>query len=437
MHLHENNSVLSKDKGELYQSNITGQVLAAEEDKSYEKLRDIILEAARDSGMLKRYMVGKPMGKIWYDSDCKKLREEIRVISKSIGKEGWTEALTKAYHDTRKLYRAIRRDKKEQYEASLRDNLQSCKNPSDFWAAVKSFRAAPTPPNSVDSAAWVEFYKEILPPRQIQITFANENYVPSLECNISEAEMVIALHKLKSKKSPGPDHISNEFLSNLPQEARSYLLDVLNSILYKEETPEAWSESTTVMIYKKGDPNEAINYRPIALLNTCLKLFTQILNTRITKWAEENNKLPMAQGGFRAGRGCDDLIFCLNSAIQLQLRKKKGKLFACYFDFSRAFPSCIHNKLWAKLDSIGMSSKIIRILQNLYGKAATVIRTEHGCSPSIELTEGLLQGEVLSPILYSLFISEIEEVLTKSGLLGIKVAVNKNCKFCCLPMIQW
>jgi hypothetical protein len=113
------------------------------------------------------------------------------------------------------------------------------------------------------------------------------------------------------------------------------------------------------MLYKKGDALDPMNYRPIALLNTLLKLFTQLLQRRITNWATSNNLLQKAQGGFRKGRGCDDQIFCLNAALQLNTRKKKRKVFALFVDFERAFSSIPQDKLWKQLFKLGLSGKII------------------------------------------------------------------------------
>jgi hypothetical protein len=101
-----------------------------------------------------------------------------------------------------------------------------------------------------------------------------------------------------------------------------------------------------------------------------MKIFMQILTSRLTAWAEKYNVLPEEQAGFRSKRGCDEQIFNLNSAIQLGTRSK-GKVYALFIDFKRAFPSVPHDKLSAKLYSIGVSAKIIRVLQSLYDNACT------------------------------------------------------------------
>lgn len=121
-----------------------------------------------------------------------------------------------------------------------------------------------------------------------------------------------------------------------------------------EKAPTSWACSTTSMLYKKGDPTKPENYRPITLLNHILKIYTQIIHNRLYKWSEENGLLPESQAGFRKGRSCDDQIFCLNTAIQMNISKKKGKLFTMFIDFARAFSSVPHEKLWDKLLWLGV-----------------------------------------------------------------------------------
>lgn len=161
-------------------------------------------------------------------------------------------------------------------------------------------------------------------------------------------EMQQALHGLARGKSPGPDGISNEFLRALPVEGQQWLLDLYNDFLRTGNIPPGWSNSAIVMLHKKGNRTDPENYRPISLLNTTLKLFTQLLQNRLSSWAEEGNYLPEAQAGFRKGRNCDDQIFCLSHLVNRALRKRGGKLFCLFVDFKgRSLryitPFCLRN----------------------------------------------------------------------------------------------
>lgn len=117
-----------------------------------------------------------------------------------------------------------------------------------------------------------------------------------------------------------------------------------------------------------------------------------------------------------------DQIFCLNTAIKRTLSKKKGKCFAIFIDFERAFPNVPHKKLWNKLFEIGLSGKIIRLMKHLYDSSSTRIRLEHGNTENIDISIGLAQGEVLSPLFFSLYIADIEKILRNSGISGVKVS---------------
>jgi hypothetical protein len=105
--------------------------------------------------------------------------------------------------------------------------------------------------------------------------------------------------------------------------------------------PEDWSTRIPVMLYKKCDPLEPINYRPITLLNAAMKVFMRIITSRLSSWASKQNILPEEQAGFRTKRGCDEQIFNLHAAIQIGTRWKQ-KVYALFIDFKRAFPSVPH-----------------------------------------------------------------------------------------------
>ena len=72
-------------------------------------------------------------------------------------------------------------------------------------------------------------------------------------------------------------------------------------------------------IHKKGDKGDVQNYRGITLVSCLAKIFTRVLNNRITKWCEENNIISDAQFGFRSGRSTTDAIFILHAVIQKTL----------------------------------------------------------------------------------------------------------------------
>lgn len=121
------------------------------------------------------------------------------------------------------------------------------------------------------------------------------------------------------------------------------------------------------------------------------------------------------------GKGTSDNIFILQSAIQLKLRQKGGKLFALFIDFKKAFDSVPQSKLWAYPHSVGMSSKFLRILAGFYNQATIQVKAKDGLSEQVDVSEGVLQGEILSPLLFILYLGDIVKFFAERGAVGVSL----------------
>ena len=91
---------------------------------------------------------------------------------------------------------------------------------------------------------------------------------------------VFAAHLKHSKpsKSGGGDRTDNNHLHLAPEPIETFSSRVLNRFL-SSPMPHHWLGSYICLLYKCGDPYQAANYRPIALLNTVYKLvaiFTRV-----------------------------------------------------------------------------------------------------------------------------------------------------------------
>ena len=75
------------------------------------------------------------------------------------------------------------------------------------------------------------------------------------------------------------------------------LTSLFNHILNTGNFPSNWSKGLIVPVYKKGDASDTNNYRGITLISCFAKLFTNIINDRLQKWAIDNDVLTDAQFG--------------------------------------------------------------------------------------------------------------------------------------------
>ena len=95
-------------------------------------------------------------------------------------------------------------------------------------------------------------------------------------------------------------------------------------------------------------------------------------------------------------------------------------MYVCFVDLKRCFDSINRNALWYKLYKSGINGKLLRIIRDMYGKVKSCVIHCNSYSEYFEYAVGLRQGEVMSPILVSLFMEDLELFLQdtcNSGLL--------------------
>jgi hypothetical protein len=83
-----------------------------------------------------------------------------------------------------------------------------------------------------------------------------------------------ARSRLATKKKPGPDGVYNEVLKHLPEKFHAALHHFFTHLWRLSRTPDSWKTALTILLYKKDDPHDVKNYRPIGLLNAVYKLWT-------------------------------------------------------------------------------------------------------------------------------------------------------------------
>ena len=126
---------------------------------------------------------------------------------------------------------------------------------------------------------------------------------PELPVNMSEfslQELRKAVRKFKLRKAAGPDEVPIEFwkaVLNNPGHGSQWLLDFCNCVLSCRTVPDNWHLQRVAMVFKKGDPAESGNYRPICLLNSAYKVFAMLLLGRLLE-AGADDRIWSAQFGF-------------------------------------------------------------------------------------------------------------------------------------------
>ena len=155
-----------------------------------------------------------------------------------------------------------------------------------------------------------------------------------------------------------------------------YLTALFNHLFTNGVFPKEWAKSIIVPILKKGSKNNPDNYRGVALTSVVSKIYTHILNKRLTAWAEENEKIIEEQAGFRKDYSTTDHVFTLYTIIQNYLSKNK-KLYIAFVDFRKAFDSINRNILWDVLRKSGVKGNLYNSLKGIYKSVLACVRDKN------------------------------------------------------------
>ena len=143
---------------------------------------------------------------------------------------------------------------------------------------------------------------------------------------------------------------------------------------------------------KENQAKECFNYNTIALISCASKVMLKILQARPQQYM--NHEIPDLQVGFRKDRGTRDKFANICWIIEKATEFQKN---FCFIDYTKAFDSVDHNKLWKILQEMGIPDHLTCLLRNLYTGQKATVRTGHGTTDWFQTRKGVRQGYILSP----------------------------------------
>ena len=368
----------------------------------------------------KKKVAKKPA--IWYTNSCSASKKRYQRTLNKMTKNPFDKSIQQQYLVARKDYKKKCREAENQCRQRLLNKLLQveAQDPKEFWKILDKMRhwgkEKPDPSDNVPPDKWSAYFTQLLNNKnsqKLQIDSTKLPFDPEMDGRIQMEELKTTLKIAKDGKSFGPDVTIMEYIKYAPDNVLKTLLVLLNAIYCHSKYPSQWTTNYLKVIYKKGETEDPNNYRGLAIGSCIAKLYSSILLGRLEKFAIRNKIIPPQQIGFRRGFRTADHVYLLKTLISKTFCEK-GKLYAAFIDFKKAYDTVNRAKLLNKLQEIGVSGTFLRNIQALYSKTEYKIKLKNKVLEAISSNLGLKQGCPLSPLLFNIYISDLGSYLSTS-----------------------
>jgi len=219
------------------------------------------------------------------------------------------------------------------------------------------------------------------------------------------------LRETKKSQCAGFDRVPMVYYRDGAEVLSKPITELFNKIYNSNVIPEQWKIGKITPIPKKGRSKDISNYRPITSLCSLAKIFERCILTRIVGL---NDVTGTNQHGFKANHSTNTALLQLQQSITESI--DAGKYHGLVsLDLSAAFDMVNHNLLIERMSIAGIPDDVIMLIKNWLTNRTAYIEIGGESSMFFEVPDGTVQGSVLGPILFTIFISPMFEIINATS----------------------
>lgn len=248
-------------------------------------------------------------------------------------------------------------------------------------------------------------------------TVCNDNCNhPLSSFHVSLNDVANIIRKLPNKRSLDPDGLSYFIIKQGGTPMILHLLRIFELSFELGIVPSPWKVAIVTPIHKKGPKGTVENYRPISVTSCCSRILEKIVKNNLTQYLMKNNLIRKSQHGFLPGCSTDTILTVFYDKVTSYLDLNHA-VDAVFFDFRKAFDTVPHHILISKVKSCGIDHLAFDWLSSFLYNRYQQVRITDVMSDSLGVGSGVIQGSVLGPILFNIFINDVDDVVKHGHIL--------------------
>jgi hypothetical protein len=224
---------------------------------------------------------------------------------------------------------------------------------------------------------------------------------------IYEYEVETEIKSLNASKSSGYDGYSAKILKDIYKEISKPLTHIFNQLFITGFIPDQMKIALVTPIFNANEENKFENYRPISVLTCFAKIFEKLMYKSLINFIEKNGILSKHQYGFRKNRSTEHAMIEMVDKIMKAIDQGKYTV-GVFLDLSKAFDTIDHRILIRKLEYYGIRGITKSLFENYLKYRKQIVKYNSVQSTEKTILTGVLQGSILGPLQFILYIDHIQ-----------------------------